>query len=628
MMKQMIVFAFVATIGFYQAIAQTNLYVSPTGKDTNVGTLKKPFKTIERARQEVDKLNDAMQGDITVHLRGGNYFIDKTLAFTEKDGGIDDFKVIYKAYENEKPVITSGIQITDWTPHEKGIWKAPAKGMLFRQIYVDNKQGIRSRTPNKGDYYRIALWNVGEKEVYVDGGGIEKWNSTPDLIKDWNQFERVEMILQMSWTEQIMRLKSYEKTSTTAKGWTSIYSKVKFQDPEGSLLFQRDYPAKRADTPFHLENAYEFIDEPGEWYLDIEADELYYLPKKGENMQSAEVIVGSIETLLKVVGKPDHKVKNLSFEGLKFAYTNWTLPSKQGLSPSQASQYNIAPTNGNEQYIQRPSAAIYVENAENFIFHKNEVTRVSNSVAIDYHYGIYNSFIKGNVIHQISGAGIMAAKFSDPDDEIHKPWNPEDERELTDSLWISNNLITNIGINYPGCVAIGVGWGKNTIIEHNEISHTPYSGISVGWGWTNKPNVMEGNIIRYNNVHHISELLADAGGIYTLSYQPGTEIYRNYVHDSQKSKWGSLAPFTGIYLDQGSGGSEERPMIVKENLVTSGGHTKYFFHIIGKVNLVDNLMYSPSRSSEQYVIDLHDHIVENAGLQNEYSNIKNIVSNN
>jgi hypothetical protein len=81
------------------------------------------------------------------------------------------------------------------------------------------------------------------------------------------------------------------------------------------------------------------------------------------------------------------------------------LPSEQGLAPSQASQYNIEPTIGNEQYVMRPSAAIYAENADNLTFQKNEVTRISNSVAVDYHHGVVNSSIRGNAIHQIAGTG-------------------------------------------------------------------------------------------------------------------------------------------------------------------------------------------------------------------------------
>jgi hypothetical protein len=311
----LILFMMCFAIATTQAQTNINIFIPPTGKDTNTGTLKKPFKTIERARQEVDKLNDNMQGDITVHLHGGNYFIDKTLAFTEKDGGTDDFKVTYKAYENEKPVITSGIQITGWTPHENGIWKAPANGLKFRQLYVGSEQATRARTPNKGDFYRIALWEVSTKQVYVVDGANEAWNNTPDIIKDWKQFQRIEMIIQMSWTEQIMRLDSYTNTGAEkgAGGWTQIYSKIKFQEPEGSLLFKRDYPSKMSGAPFHLENAYEFMDEPGEWYLDVEADLLYYLPMEGQDMQSTEGLVGSVETLLSVKGKIDNKVKNLTF---------------------------------------------------------------------------------------------------------------------------------------------------------------------------------------------------------------------------------------------------------------------------------------------------------------------------
>jgi len=56
-------------------------------------------------------------------------------------------------------------------------------------------------------------------------------------------------------------------------------------------------------------------------------------------------------------------------------------------------------------------------------------------------------------------------------------------------------------------------------IEHNEVSDVNYTGISVGFGWTATANAMSGNRINYNDVNNIVKILADGGGIYTLSNQ-------------------------------------------------------------------------------------------------------------
>ena len=46
--------------------------------------------------------------------------------------------------------------------------------------------------------------------------------------------------------------------------------------------------------------------------------------------------------------------------------------------------------------------------------------------------------------------------------------------------------------------------------------------------------------------------MADGGGIYTLSNQPGTYILENYIHDIKRSPWITGAPVNGIFLDQES----------------------------------------------------------------------------
>ena len=86
-------------------------------------------------------------------------------------------------------------------------------------------------------------------------------------------------------------------------------------------------------------------------------------------------------------------------------------------------------------------------------------------------------------------------------------------------------------------MAIHAGYPEAMRIEHNEVADAPYTGILVGWGWSLNDNVMRNNIIRYNRVYHVMNLIADGGGIYTLSKQPGTLIAENHVHDIIRSPW-------------------------------------------------------------------------------------------
>ena len=102
-------------------------------------------------------------------------------------------------------------------------------------------------------------------------------------------------------------------------------------------------------------------------------------------------------------------------------------------------------------------------------------------------------------------------------------------------------------------MGIAAGYVRDTKIEHNEVFDLPYTGISVGWGWTKMTNCMGNNIIRANDVHHIAQRLGDTAGIYLLSAQPGTVVSENSVHDIEMSRYvPDPEHWFYLYLDEGS----------------------------------------------------------------------------
>jgi hypothetical protein len=108
-------------------------------------------------------------------------------------------------------------------------------------------------------------------------------------------------------------------------------------------------------------------------------------------------------------------------------------------------------------------------------------------------------------------------------------------------------------LQFEGAVGIVGELTQGTWIEHNEVTHTPYTGISVGWSWNQNPTTAGNNLIRNNNIHDTLQLMEDGGGIYTLGNQPGTVVSENYVHDEFRSTFTVYnSPIAGIYLDEGS----------------------------------------------------------------------------
>jgi hypothetical protein len=117
---------------------------------------------------------------------------------------------------------------------------------------------------------------------------------------------------------------------------------------------------------------------------------------------------------------------------------------------------------------------------------------------------------------------------------------------------VANSYFRDCGNEDWGSTAIAAGFPRGLTIEHNEIVDMPYSGISVGWGWTTLENAMRDNKILFNRIHDYMTRMGDGGGIYVLSNQTPSEIRGNYVFDLRRSPDGD--PSSMIYLDEGSSG--------------------------------------------------------------------------
>jgi hypothetical protein len=144
-------------------------------------------------------------------------------------------------------------------------------------------------------------------------------------------------------------------------------------------------------------------------------------------------------------------------------------------------------------------------------------------------------------------------RFSEPGTETHLPYQPKDLREISRKAVIKDNYIFNCGSEYWGCPGILAGYVQDVLIEHNEVCELPYSGISVGWGWTRTDNCMKDNRIIANQVHHFGRHNYSCGGLYTLSAQTGTLIAENYVHDIYHPEYvHDKTQGYYIYLDEAS----------------------------------------------------------------------------
>jgi len=575
--------------------AAISYYVSPNGNDGNPGTESAPFGTIERAREVVRTVNSSMSGDIIVFLRGGTYELADTVVFDKQDSGTNGWNVVYTAYPGEKPAISGGQRINRWTAVGNGVYKANVGSLRFRQLYVNGTRAIRARTPNAHDFYKLIRWDETGRTFAING----------NEIANWTDLNHVEMIILKEWTQNNLRIGSF-----SVSGGEAYVSPI---EPDRTKAFKNQVYLRKDNQSYFFENAFEFLDAEGEWYLNSATNELFYKARAGEDMSSAIVIVPRLERLVQIQGTLDKPVRNIQFLGLLFEYSTWMLPSSEGFANAQADVL-LGGTSGSARRI---PAGIHIQNASGLRFERN-VIRHMGGTAVNLYSGTRDNQLIGNLLRDISASGIAV------DLELQK--DTPDPRMICKRDVIANNYITQTGRDYYSSVGIFAGYTEGIKIEHNELTDITYTGISLGWGWTDTDTTLRNNTVRFNRIHQVMNQMADGGGIYTLSKQPGTVLEENYVYDIIRSPWAGGSNISAIYLDEGSN------LITVKNNVFENVAKGIFFHRASWNTVINNTATLEERNNS------HDNsftdesglipalIKLNAGLETVYQDVPNLDS--
>jgi hypothetical protein len=548
-----------------------DIFVATNGSDLNDGSKEKPLATVGaalRKARELRRLNEtSITNGIHIILKAGTYQLREVILLRPEDAGNATIPTYIESAPNEIPVLSGGYRINDWKRSVKNIPGLPAvsqgkvwiadvplsEGRLseFRQLWVNQKKAVRAKSVNGDLMDRILSWDKKEQTC---------WIPTPKTLPLLN-VEGAEMFIHQWWAIAILRIKKMEVKGDSTK--------LFFHQPESRIQSEHPWPApwiskETGNSAFYLANAMQFLDEPGEWFLDIKSQKIYYWPLGNENMATANIIAPYMETLVKIEGTIDHPVSYVFFKGISFQHTGWLRPSQQGHVPHQAGMYmteayRLRPAGtadkkslDNQAWIGRPAAAVEVSFADQTGFEHCSFQHLA-STGLDYRKGVHDNVISGNLFKDIGGSAILAGVYSDEATEIHLPYNPKDEREVCDQMLISNNLVTDATNEDWSCVGIGLGYTRNSTVIYNEIEHVSYSGISMGWGWSPTANIMKNNRIVGNKIHHFGKHNYDCAGIYTLSSQLNSSISENWVDSIYKASYAHLpSHWFYIYTDEGS----------------------------------------------------------------------------
>ena len=530
-----------------------HIYVSPLGNDTCQGTVLAPVASYQQALRLAREKRRAGwdEGAIIIDYSDTpeRFLLTEPICIRPEDSGTPEAPLVVTGNSSiEGSELSGGMPITRWKRQGKLLvadvpeWNGYP--IDFRQFYSPIKAVRAQDVPvvfdSEQDEYeqmsRILSLDKTQRILYVP--------ATPAIRKIARQgVGHTEMVLHTMWCTNNLRIK---------------------------LPFTGQHA-----SPFYLTNHFAFLDEPGEWFHDIGSHKLYYYPRNAEEADwmlhpdsNRELIpyVPALENILIIEGTPERPVHDVVIRQLAFSGTTWMRPSTHGHVPLQAGMYLIEgyklrpsivrPDRNhkldNQAFCGRPAAAVRVHHAQRITFDQCSFSQTA-STGLDFEEGTQDCIVANCTFNNIGGAAIVAGSFSPESFEGHLPYSPQDPRQLCLGLIVANNWIENTGLEDWGTPAISAGWVTDALIAYNTICNVPYTGISLGWGWTQSVNCMSGNEVYRNRITRYARHMYDVAGIYTLSAQPKTYITENvidsichpsYVHDP--NHWFYL------YTDEGS----------------------------------------------------------------------------
>ena len=130
-----------------------DIYVSPSGKDTNNGSAATPKATLSaalRQAREMRRLNaPGIENGINIILKGGTYEQYEPLYVRPEDSGTSQSPTIICGAAGEKVIVSGGVKINNWKKSGKllvaYVPDFNGRPLDFRQLWVNGKKAVRAR---------------------------------------------------------------------------------------------------------------------------------------------------------------------------------------------------------------------------------------------------------------------------------------------------------------------------------------------------------------------------------------------------------------------------------------------------------------------------------------------------
>jgi hypothetical protein len=500
-----------AHVGEHSATGRVRVYVAANGDDRNSGSEAEPFATLYRAQSAVRDLKKKSRQPIAVIVRAGTHYLQQPLVFGPEDSGTAEAPVSYCSYSGEQATLSGGHRLgCRWTPYRDGIMqcalpKLKGDGIYFTQLFVNGQRQIRARYPNY-DPQNPLVHGSG----YINAAATvdaDVANPHPDANADMTAWE-------ISYWEKEPRGIGFDPATFTKRRWAKPQEAVihifnapywgnlqwRIKDVDwanhivwfGSGGWQNRGTMVDQRSRFYIENVFEELDSPGEWYLDEGKGVLYYMPAAGVDLNSAVVVVPVLESVIRFQGTQEEPVSHLIVDGFRVAHTSSTfLEEYEFPSPSDWTVHR--------------GGAIFLEGARDCAIKSCWFDAVGGNAVFLSNYN------RSNVV--------TGCKFTETGDSAICFVGSSDltigtQRAFPYECQATNNLIHDCGEFGKQIAGVYISRAKRITVGHNLMYNLPRAGICVGdstWG---------GHLIEYNHIHHTVRETLDHGPFNSWGREP------------------------------------------------------------------------------------------------------------
>lgn len=517
----------------------SEFHVSPKGSDAAPGTAEAPFASLLRARDEVRRLRQggSLKEAVTVWIHGGSYEITRPLDLEAQDSGTAEAPVIWRAAEDDEPLLLGSVKVTGWQPHTGQIMKADVskllpKGFLPRQLLCDGGRQHLARHPNfdpqnplyggwafvqpipdgKGDGHQ---W---KRECHVAAKDVRTWAHPEDA--------EINIFAYYGWWNWIVPVHGYDAAA-------------------GKLILAKDcgydlHPHNR----YFVQGAMEELDAPGEWFHDRRSGWLYFWPVKA--VAEPDVRIPTLDSFIFMRRGAKHvSIRGLSFQGCV-------------------------------------ATAIRIEDSEQCRIEDCTVTQCGgfNGAGIGVYGGRDNRVVNCEVSYTGStGVGIGGG------DRI--------------TLTPAGNVVENCHIHHVGVLqknGAGVGLtGVGNRVSHNHIHDCPRMAVQ----FSGNNLIIECNHMHHTVLETQDGGALYTGGRDWISSR-GTVIRHNFIHDTigvGQEHDGLRHPFFtwGIYMDDNAGGVD-----ITGNIVARSGRASLHLHNARDCVVENNIFVDGAQKQLEY----------------------------